>query len=187
MSNHAVLVLNKSASFDVGSYNRTAIAGSSTDIDNGNIFRLDSQSTTSGQTECWNVTAPAFSASTCNNLWMAASPEVVWTVDSTLIYRGLNQDPRRFYNKGGYAFDAVAVKKGDVFTLTVDGIAGGATPTSVIQPSDGAYTWTAVTTASAVAAVPTSASLVGTTYISIGSGAIDSQRTTAYKFNVVTD
>ena len=185
MSDHSVVVLNKSASFDVGSYNRTAIAGSSVDIDNGNIFRLDSQSTTAGQTECWNVTAPTFAGSTCNSLWMAASPEVVWTVDGALIYRGMNQDPRRFYNKGGYAFDAVAVKKGDVFTITADGLSG--TPSSMIQPTDSAYTWTAVTTASAVAAVPTSASLVGTTYISIGSGAIDSQRKTAYKFNVVTD
>jgi hypothetical protein len=190
MANHAVLILNKSLSFDVGSFNRTAIAASGVDLDNGNIFRLDSQTSgSSGVSECWWVTAPTYSASTANNVWMAASPEVVWTIDGTLNYRGLNQDPRRFYNKGGYAFDAVAVKRGDVFTLTADGILGGATPSSVIQPTEGAFTWSPVTTASTVIFpyAVTSASLIGTTYISIGSGAIDNQRTTAYKFAVITE
>jgi len=194
MANHAVLVLNKVAAFDVGSYNRSAVAAA--DIDNGNIFRLNTQtSASSGNTDDWWVTAPSASASQMNMLWMAASPEVVVTQSGTLYYKGLNQDPRLFTNLAGYTFDAVRLVKGDVFTLTSDGLSA-ASPTALIQATDGLYTWSLVSSASwsafstsagSFVSAYTSASYIGTTYISLGSGGIDSQRIVAYKFVVVTD
>ena len=48
MTTHAVLIKNQIAAADVRSYNRSAVAGSAVDLDNGNVFRLDSVSTQTG-------------------------------------------------------------------------------------------------------------------------------------------
>jgi hypothetical protein len=183
MADHGILIQNKVAAFDVGSYNRSVVAGSAVDIDNGNVFRLDSQSSTAGQTEVWAVTAPTTSGSTMNGLWMAATPEVPITWDGTLAYKGLNQDPRRFYNKGAYVFDAFKLVPGDIITVTADNLDSSSVNTYA-NSSTGVYTlaWSASTSASSL-----NLRYLKTTYISIGSGAIDNQRKTAYKFEVIAN
>jgi hypothetical protein len=182
MANHGILVMNKCAAEDVKAWNRSAVAGSAVDIDNGNVFRLDSYSTTSGESEVWAVTAPSASGSTLNGLWMAASPEVPLTVDGTLQYRGLNQDPRRFYNVGAKTFDAFKPQVGDIVTLSADNLTS--TLNTYVNSADGVYTlaWSASVVASSL-----TLKYLATTYNSIGSGAIDNQRATAYKFVVVAN
>lgn len=183
MANHTVVILNKVASENVGSYNRSAIAGSAVDIDNGGVFRLDSKSAVSGESEVWNVTAPTTSASTLNNLWMAYSPEVVITAAGTKQYRGIDPDPQDFYNLGGKVLDAFKPQVGDLITVTGEGLTG--TPAlAYANSANGVYTlaWSATQTANAL-----SFRYLGTTYISKGSGAIDNQRITAYQFECIAN
>ena len=118
-----------------------------------------------------------------NGLWMAATPEVPITWDGTLAYKGLNQDPRRFYNKGAYVFDAFKLVPGDIITVTADNLDSSSVNTYA-NSSTGVYTlaWSASTSASSL-----NLRYLKTTYISIGSGAIDNQRKTAYKFEVIAN
>jgi len=183
MTDKAILVQNKVAAKNVDSYNRSAMAGSSTDLSNGNVFRLDSQYTSTGNTEVWLVSAPSLSASTMNKLWMAASPEVPITIDGSLKYKGLNQDPRKFYIAGSTVFDAFKPQAGDVITLTEEAL-DSATAQAYANSSDGVYTF-----AWGASAVSDSLTLryLSTTYISIGTGAMDNQRKTAFKFEVIAN
>jgi hypothetical protein len=183
MATHAILVQNRVAAMTVDSFNRSAIAGSAVDIDNGNVFRLDTQSTTSGEAEVWAVTAPTTSASTLNNLWMAYSPEVVVTVSGNSQYKGLDPDPRNFVNLGGKVFDAFQPQVGDIITLTDPALTGSA-ESAYANSSNGVYTltWGASVTASAF-----SLKYLATTYVSLATGAINTQRVTAYKFQVVAN
>ena len=180
---HAVVIQNKVVAEDVKSYNRNAIAGSAVDVDNGNVFRLDSKSSTSGESEVWSVTAPTTSGSTMANLWMAYSPEVVTVVSGTKQYRGIDPDPQDYYNVGGKVFDAFKPQVGDLITLTGEALTGTAGLTYANSSND-AYTlaWSASQTASAL-----SFKLIGTTYISLGSGAINNQRVTAYQFECIAN
>ena len=57
----AVLIQNDVAAENVRSYNRSAIAG--IDLDNGNVFRLNSLNSSTG-CEVWDATPPTTSAST---------------------------------------------------------------------------------------------------------------------------
>jgi len=176
MTTHAVLIQNKVMARDVGSLNRSAVAASSIDIDNGNVFQLSGSAADTGYSEVWWVSAPVGSAVTLSDLWMAAEPEVVTTVDGDLKYRGLNQDPRKFYNSGCTVFTAYRPMPGDIVTLSADAFTG--TTSTYANASDSIYTlvWGSVTTASSLCFKK-----LATTYISIGSGAIDNQRVTAYK------
>ena len=184
MANHGVLIRNVVASQNVDSWNRTALTSGSNTMDNGNVFRLDTISGSSGYGEVWQATTPTLSGSTLNNLWMAASPETIsYTVDGTLVYKGLNMDPRRFYNPAGLVFDAFKPQVGDIITLSTDCLTGTAAQ-AFANAADGTsvLAWGAAQTASAL-----SLSYLATTYISIGSGAIDTQRLTAYKFVVLAN
>lgn len=180
---HAILIQNRVAAASVDSYNRSAIAGSAVDLDNGNVFRLDSQSATSGESEVWAVTAPTTSGSTMNNLWMAYSPEVVVTVSGTKQYKGIDPDPQDFYNLGGKVFDAFKLQVGDIITLTGDALSGSA-ESAYANSATGVYklAWGASQTASAL-----SLRYLATTYVSLATGAIDTQRVTAYKFEVIAN
>jgi hypothetical protein len=183
MATHTVAILNKVAAENIGSYNRSAIAGSAVDLDNGNVFRLDSQSATSGESEVWSVSAPTTSASTLNGLWMAYSPEIVITVSGTKQYRGIDPDPQDFYNVGAKVFDAYKPQVGDVITVTGEAFTG--TPAlAYANAANGVYTlaWGASQTANAL-----SFRYLGTTYISKASGAIENQRVTAYKLECIAN
>jgi hypothetical protein len=97
-------------------------------------------------------------------------------VDGSLKYRGLNSDPRKFYNSGCTVFSAFKPQPGDIITLSADAFTG--TANTYANASDSIYTlyWSATRSASAL-----SFKKMATTYISIGSGAMDNQRVTAYK------
>jgi len=182
MTTHAVLILNDVRATDVGALNRSVVSGSDADdIDNGNVFFLDSVGTSSSALEVWTAEIPV--TGSLIGLWMAASPEVNTTVDGSYQYRGLNQDPRNFYNIGGKVFDAVKLVEGDVITLTSDAL-DSSTEAAFANATTAVYTFT---WGAAVVADAMCLRYLATTYISIGSGAIDSQRVEAYKFEVLNN
>lgn len=180
MADHAVLLQKSCASFDVGSYNRYAMAGSAVDIDNGNVFRLDTQNNaaTSGYSEVWDVSAPSLSGSTLNNLWMANTDGVNLLADGSLQYKGLSDDPRKFYNVGSKVFDAFKPQVGDIIEVTAEALTSAIGANTYLNAADAVYTLTPGTSQTESAL---SFKLLATTYFSIGTGAIATGRVTAYK------
>ena len=176
MANHAVLIQNQVAAMNVASYNRSVTSGSDA-IDNGNVFSLVAQTSGSGA-EVWTVVTPT--TGSLGKLWMAASPEVNVLESGTLQYKGLNQDPRLFYNVGGKVFDAFLPVPGDIITLTVDAFDTAPSAFAVAANASGK-----LVAASGHVAGVFCLRYLATNYISIGSGAIDSQRVDAYKCEVI--
>jgi len=178
---HSVLTKRSVAAADNRALNRSAFSGSAvTDIDNGNVFMLNSQGTSGSASEVWLATMGA--SGSLIGMWMAASPEVPITVDGTLVYRGLNDDPRNFYNVGGKVFDAIKPQPGDVIELTSDALdSATAQAFAVATAGSFKFTWAAAPTGTGV----TCLRYLGTTYTSIGSGNIDSQRVSSFKFEVL--
>jgi hypothetical protein len=174
---HAVLVQNSVQALNIDAYNRSVIA--TFDVDNGNVFNLSSLSSTAGEGEVWVASTPVTGALT--NLWMAYEPEVVTVVSASgKKYKGIDPDPRDFYNVAGEVFTAFQPKVGDIITITADGIGGtkGANNYAVATNNTAQLQWAA----SAISGL--TLQLLETTYISIADGSIGTQRTTAYRFVV---
>jgi hypothetical protein len=175
MTNHGVLIQNMVAAMDVSAYNRSVISSASTvDIENGNVFLLNAKSTTSGEAEVW-VAAKGTGSST--GFWMAYSPEIVTITSNGKEYRGLSPDPRDFTNIGGYPFDAFKLQAGDIITITADGTSGSPSTGAYVNPTDNTFVLTWAASQGSYA----SFKLIKETYISIGSGAMDTQRVLAYQ------
>jgi hypothetical protein len=138
MSEHCVVILNQVAAKNVDSYNRSAFAGSATDLDNGYVFRLDSKGSGSS-VDAWVVTACAASGSTLDKLWMAYSPENTEVLSNSKVYRGLSPDPRDFYNRGALVFDAFKPQAGDIITMTAAGISGSPSTGDFVNAVSGSY------------------------------------------------
>jgi hypothetical protein len=175
---NAVVILNKTASKDVDSFNRSVVSGS--DIDNGWVFYMAGVNN-SGSSEVWDVRQPTTGSLT--GLWMAASPENVLTASK---YRGIDPDPRNFTNSASYVFDAIKLQVGDIITLTADAMITGAgigSAYAIATLDQYKFTWSAA----AYAANLTVLRWMQTTYISIGSGGIDTQRVAAYRFEVINN
>ena len=175
---HNVLILNSVAAQNVDSWNRSAIIAQ--DIDNGNILSLSSGiSATAGESEVFTATVPA--TGTLAGLWMAYEPEVVVTGAQ---YKGLDPDPRNFFNASGKVFSVFKPQVGDIVTMTADGLAGTKSSNTFVNATDTTGgvkpLWGSTQTSSVF-----SMKLIETTYISIGTGAIADQRIVAYRFEVV--
>lgn len=177
---HAVLVQNKVMAQDVDSLNRAALG--TADLDNGWLVSLPTQNTaaTVGNAEVWDAGQPA--TATLAKLWMVYEPEVVVTVSGSLQFKGIDPDPRNFYLPTGTIFSVYKPQVGDIITVTADALATGSGAASAFAVAvDGAYklTW------AAAAISGLSYQYLATTYLSIGTGGIDTQRVTAYKFACV--
>lgn len=172
---HGIINLDAVAAQANPAFNRNAIGAA--DLDNGSVFQLLTKSADADKTEVWVATAPA-STTGLQNLWMAYEPVQVLTASK---YLNLDIDPRNFVNLTGRVFSAFKPAVADLITLTTD----------VITGSTGSYAFVVATAAdyklnSAAAAVSgLSLKKVATSYISIGTGSIDAQRTVAYQFEVV--
>lgn len=173
-----VMIPSAIAAQDVNAWVRDAVAA--TNVDNGNLVILSALETTAGQTEAWTALTP----STSNGLtgvWVVYEPEEVRTAEK---YKNLDPDPRNFYVPDGIVFSCFKPQLGDIVTMTADGLAGTKSTNTFVNATDGTGglkpVWGATQTSSVF-----SMKLIETTYISIGSGAIDSQRVVAYKFQVV--
>lgn len=180
---HAVLITKQIASMNVDAWNRSAVSAS--DVDNGNLVILSGKSGTAGQSEVWTAVVPSTSDG-LTGVWMVYEPEVVLTVSGSSKLKGLDPDPRNFYTIAGTVFSVFKPKIGDIVELTADGLAGtyiaGTTTHVNATNSTGGLkpVWGNSQTASVF-----SMKLLGTGYVPIGSGAIDSQRVTTYIFEVV--
>jgi hypothetical protein len=178
---HTIVIPNKIMATNVDTLNRTAVSGS--DLDNGWIFRLDSYSSGSGEGEVFAATQVA--TGSLVNVWMALTPEVVSIVaPDGSIYKGINEDPRNFYNIAGDMIDAVKLQAGDIVTLTADAFSGAISTHHYGNATTGLWTlvWGDSEAPNALCL-----HLLATTYISIGSGTIDTQRVTAYKLEVLAN
>lgn len=178
MANKSVLVVNKIAAEDLGSLNRSAVINA--EVVNGSIYQLASgYSATAGEGEVFTATLPATSA--LSNLWMTNEALVNQAEINGKIVRGITIDPRDFSIPANKAFSVFKPQVGDIITITADGLAGTkSTNTFVVAANASALlTW------AASAASGLSFKLLETTYLSIGSGAIDTQRVTAYRFECV--
>ena len=178
MATHNVLIQKAVAAMNVDSFNRSIVG--TADLDNGNLVYLFAKSTTAGEPEVWTAVQPA-TANLALGLWMVYSPEIVVTVSGSKKYKNINVDPQDFYIPTGVIGDAFKLQVGDLVLMTDDGLAGTKSSNAYAVATNATYkpTW---------AAAPISGlslHLLGTEYISIGSGAIDSQRVTAYAFEVV--
>jgi len=177
---HGVLVQKKVAAKDIDAFNRSALAGAA--LDNGNVVTLPTRNTaaTRGNEELWDTGQPATGAG-LTNLWMVYEPEIVVTVSGSSQYKGIDPDPRNFYTLSGGVCSVFRLQLGDLVLLTADALGGTKSTNGYVVATNGTYelTWAAA----AVSGV--SLKYIGDEYISIGTGAIGTQRVTAYAFEVV--
>ena len=176
MTVHGILLPEQIAAQNIDSYTRSAVSGVA--VDNGNIVMLTTYGVAAGNAEVWTAIAPS-TGDGLTGVWMVYEPELVWTGN----YRGLDPDIRNFYTAAGKVFSIFHPQLHDIITLSTDAIYGSiaantyinATNTAGLQPE-----WAATIGSSVFAA-----KLLDTKYISIGTGAIDTQRVVAYQFEVV--
>lgn len=175
---YGVIVQSKVAALNIDSKNRAAVSAS--DYENGSVGYFSAKSATTGEAEVWTMTAPVTGSLT--NLWMAYEPEVVTTISGSSKYKGLDPDPRNYISKAGDIFSVFQPMVGDLILMSVDAVTGTKSTNTYVVATNAAQklTWAA----SAVTGL--SLHLVdGSSYMSIGTGAIDNQRVTAYLFEVV--
>jgi hypothetical protein len=178
MSTHAVLIPNAVQAKDIDALNRSAKCSVS-NLDNGNVVRLGTGvSSTSGEREVFLAATPNASAPT--GLWMVGEPEVVIT---NAQYKGLDPDPRNFYNTAGDVFTVFKPKKYDIITLTADAFSNSRTTETYVDVASGYHTlaWASSSTSA------TMFKLLETTTIPISSGAPGSNRVTAYRLECIDE
>lgn len=177
---HAIAVLNKVAAQNIDSLNRSALMPA--DMDNGWLLSLPTENTaaTRGLEQVWDGTQPA--TATLASMWMVYEPEVNVLVSGSLKFKGIDVDPRNFYVPSGEVGSVYKPQVGDIITLTGDALATGSGAASAFAVAvNGAYklTW------AAAAISGLSYQYLATTYVSVGTGGIDTQRVVAYRFACV--
>jgi len=171
---YSVLLQDAVAAANIDSFNRSAVSASV--YENGAVGYFTGKSTTAGEAEVWTMVAPV--TAHLYDLWQVYEPEMVLTSSK---YRGLDPDVRNFINAIGDVFSVYKPELGDIITLTDDGITGTKGANTFITATDGDpfLNWnTAVVSG-------LSYKLIGTTYLSLATGSIDTQRVTAYQFECV--
>lgn len=176
---YGVMVPTQMAAQDVNSFVRKAVSASN--VENGNIVILTGKSATAGESEVFTAVVPS-TANGLTGVWMAAEPEVVLTASK---FKGIDPDVRNFRNEAGDIFTVYKPQLGDLVTLSADCLAGTyiAGTTTHVNCADGSGLkpiWGNSQTASVF-----SMKLLGVTYFSIGTGAIDNQRISSYLFEIV--
>lgn len=179
MATHNVLIQRKVAAKNIDSLNRSAVHATEA-FDNGNLVSLSGISSTTGEGEVFSAAVPA--TATLGALWMVYTPEVVLTVSGTKKFKGINVDPQDFEVPALAVMDVFKPQIGDIITMTGDGIAtGSGVGAAYAIATDGVKTLTWA--GAAISGM--SFKYLGIDYISLGSGAINTQRVTAYKFECV--
>jgi hypothetical protein len=179
MATHNVLIQRKVAAKNIDSLNRSAVHATEA-FDNGNLVSLSGISSTTGEGEVFSAAVPA--TATLGALWMVYTPEVVLTASGTKQFKGINVDPQDFEVPALAVMDVFKPQIGDIITMTGDGIAtGSGVGAAYAVATDGVkkLTW------ASAAISGMSFKYLGIDYISLSSGAINTQRVTAYKFECV--
>jgi len=163
------------AATNVDSYNRSCISASI--LENGWFVDLLTKSSTSGEAELWTATAPA--TANLKGCWMVYDPEVVMTADK---YRGIDPDPRNYRIPAAQTFSAFKLVEGDLILMSADAFDGVIGVNTHANATDGTFipTWGAAQSDDAI-----SLKKIATEYFSIGTGAMDTQRFTAYLMEVM--
>jgi hypothetical protein len=176
---YGILIPNAIAATNIDAWNRHAV--SATAVENGCIVVLATKSTTAGESEVWTATEPATGALT--GLWMVYDPEIILTASK---YKGLDPDPRNYITTVGDVFSVYKPAVGDIITVSADCLlgsysAGVTTHVNATDTTGGFFLYWGNSQTSSVL----SYKLLGVTYMSIGTGAIDSQRITSYQLECV--
>jgi len=161
---------------NVDSLNRSCRAAALSDIEQGGVFQLLTLSATAGEAEVWMATVPA--SATLMNVWMAYDPELVWTGS----YRGLNPDVRDYIIAGGRTFSGFKPQVGDLILMSADAFSAAKSTDTFAHAVNGG--WQMVWNATQLNDTLTM-KYRATKYFSIGTGAMDDQRFTAYLMEVI--
>ncbi len=181
-----------------GVFEPTAIAATSNDawvrnivcasaLDNGNIVKLKGgKSATDGESEVWTAVVPS-AADGLTNLWMVYSgEEIPLAVSGDSVYKGLNLDPRNFYTLADKVVSAYKPFLGDIIKVSDAALTGSfilntTTHVNAVDNTGGfKLLWGNSQTASVL-----SYKLIAVSYISLATGAINTQRQDAYVFECV--
>jgi hypothetical protein len=177
---HAVLVPSMIAAMNIDSLNRSVLSASA--IDNGNVFAMGAEYTSASLalTEVFAISQPT--AGSATGMWMAYSGDEIVLTDAK--YKGLDPDPRNFYNAAGKVFSAFKPQVGDIVVLTADGFSNTFSSHTYATGQADSYQllWT---TGDSGSAGGLTYKYIATTYISLATGGIDSQRVAAYKLECV--
>lgn len=175
---YGVLIPNAIAAKDIDSFNRSAVSASA--VENGNIVILSAKSATAGEGEAWTALVPS-TGNGLTGVWMAYEPELVLTASK---YKGLDPDPRNFRNEIGDVFSVFKPQLGDIVTLTADNFSAAFSSNTHAIATDTTgglkLVW-----GNSIGSSVFALKYLATTYISLGTGAIASQRVTAYELEVV--
>lgn len=183
MAYHGVLIPEAIAATNVDSFNRSAIHASA--LDNGMIVKLTTKSATAGESEVFTAVTPSTSDG-LTNLWMVYSGDEIAITDAR--YKGLDPDPRNFFTPASKVVSVYKPQLGDIILMTAECLAGSyvasGSPTTHINATNSSgglnLLWGTSQTGSVL-----SYKLLGVKYISLATGAIDTQRVTAYEFECV--
>jgi len=178
---YGILIQEKVAALNIDSLNRSVVSASA--MENGMVINLLAKSTNSGSTvanEVWTAEAPV--TGSLIDLWIIYEPEVVITTSGNSSYKGIDCDPRNFIIPAGTVFSAFKPQMGDLLMFNYEGLSGSRSTGDYVVAANGdnQLAWSAAPAANALSLKYTDSS-----YISIGTGAIDSQRVTAYRFQVI--
>ena len=172
---YGVMIPVAIAATNVDAWNRSCISATSI-FENGGVCALLAKSTTSGEAELWTATVPA----TANLMsdWIVYDPELVWTG----YYRGLDPDVRNYTIAIGRTFSAFKPQVGDLMLMSEDCFTATKSTNTFANAVDGQvqFVWNATQSSSCIAV-----HYLATQYISIGTGAMDNQRVTAYMMEVI--
>jgi hypothetical protein len=172
---YGVMIPVAIAATNVDAWNRSCIS-QTTDLENGGLCALLTKSSTTGEAELWTATVPA--TADIMKDWIVYDPELVWTSS----YRGLDPDVRNYYVVTGRTFSAFKPFVGDLLLMDADCFTGAKGVNTFANATNAQvqFVWGATQSASCIAL-----SYVATQYISIGTGAMDNQRVTAYLMEVI--
>jgi hypothetical protein len=183
MATHAVLIPESIRAMNIDSLNRSVIdyGASASSIDNGNVFLIDDKHTSGSLTEVFDIKQPTAGSPT--HIWMAYSGDEVVLTDSK--YKGLDPDPRNFYNPANYVFSAFKVEVGDIILRTADAFSNTFSSHTYAVPQADSFKllWT-----NGEAGSGRCFKYHDTKYISLhtSSSTIDAQRVTAYELECIS-
>lgn len=177
---HSVLIPSAISAMNIDSYNRSAICASA--LDNGNIVKLTTRSATAGEGEVFTAVVPSTSAG-LTGLWMVYSGDEIVFTDSR--YKGLDPDVRNFFTPAAKVVSVYKPALGDIILMTADGFATGTGAGSAFANAIDTTGGFKLEWASSVGTSILSYKLLATKYISLATGAIDTQRVVAYELECV--
>lgn len=179
MAYHSVLIPSAIAAMNIDSLNRSVMSGSVA-YDNGNIFSMGAEYTSGSLTEVFAISTPT--AGSGAGLWMAYSGDEIVVTNAQ--YKGLDPDPRNFFNAAGKVFSAFKPQIGDIIVLTAPAFLNTFTAPGHTHAAPTAYSYL-LNWEPAAATSGLCYKYIGTTYISLATGAIDNQRVAAYKLECI--